>query len=221
MKGTNNRTPYDTQSTDPTKWTGPRMIAAKLTHMSTKGEGGPRILRGGLLPNDGVTIFGAAKAQYRVRIATIGGAFSPNGLSAMYPNQYRDFFQLVARSQSGKLVSLIKANHQYLIDGEPITVVGIADRTIKATPDQFNQCLQDDSENQIDIVLKGSEAAMRKLVSVRIPAKGNGYHPLYNDGGPGATPTAGVRYTAPGPRQTMHLINGLDDPLQATFVRFN
>ncbi len=137
----------------------------------------------------------------------------------MYPNQYRKFFQLVARSQSGKLVSLINANQEYLIDGEPITVVGIADRTIKATPDQFNECLQDDSENQIDIVLKGSEAAMRKLIAVKIPAQGNGYHPLYNDGGPGSTPTDGVRYTAPGPRQTMHLINGLDDPLQATFVR--
>lgn len=219
MTGTNDRTPYDTQSTDPTKWTGPRMIAAKLTHMSARGENGPRILSDGLLPNDGVTIFGAANAQYRVRIATIGGAFSPNGLSPMFPNDYRKFFQLVARSQSGKLVSLIQADHQYRIDGEPITVVGIADRTIKATPDQFNECLQDDSENQIDIILKGSEAAMRKLVSVRIPAKGNGYHPLYNDGGPGSTPTAGVRYTAPGPRQTMQLINGLDNPLQATFVR--
>ena len=221
MTGTNDRTPYDTQSSDPTKWTGPRMIAAKLTHMSTKGEGGPRILSGGLLPNDGVAIFGKAHAQYRVRIATIGGAFSPDGLRAMYPNEYRKFFQLVARSQSGKLVPIIESNHQYLIDGEPLTVVGIADRTVKATPKQFNQCLQDDSENQIDIVLKGSEASMRKLIAVKIPAQGNGYHPLYNDGGPGATPTAGQRYTAPGPRQTMPLINGLDNPLQATFVRRN
>ena len=218
MTGTNDRTPYDTQSSDPTKWTGPRMIAAKLTHMSTKGEGGPAILSGGLLPNDGVEIFGA-DAQYRVRIATIGGAFSPNGLSAMYPNEYRKFFQLVARSESGKLIPLMQANQEYLIDGEPITVVGIADRTLKATPKQFNECLQDDSENQIDIVLKGNEAAMRKLIAVKIPAQGNGYYPLYNDGGPGATPTAGQRYTAPGPRQTMRLINGLDNPLQATFVR--
>jgi hypothetical protein len=218
MTGTNNRTPYDTQSSDPTTWTGPRMIAAKLTHMSTKGEGGPAILSGGLLPNDGVKIFGA-DAQYRVRIATIGGAFSPNGLNAMYPNEYRKFFQLVARSESGKLIPLMQANQEYLIDGEPITVVGIADRTLKATPKQYNECLQDDSENQIDIVLKGSEAAMRKLIAVKIPAQGNGYHPLYNDGGPGATPTAGQSYTAPGPRQTMRLINGLDNPLQATFVR--
>jgi hypothetical protein len=194
------------------------MIAAKLTHMSTKGEGGPAILSGGLLPNDGVEIFGA-DAQYRVRIATIGGAFSPNGLNAMYPNEYRKFFQLVARSESGKLIPLMQANREYLIDGEPITVVGIADRTLKATPKQFNECLQDDSENQIDIVLKGSEAAMRKLVTVRIPAQGNGYHPLYNDGGPGATPALGTRYTAPGPRQTIRLINGLDNPMQTTFIR--
>jgi len=219
MTGTNDRTPYDTQSSDPTKWTGPRMIAAKLTHMSTKGEGGPLILGGGLLPNSGIAIFGKANAQYRVRIATIGGAFSPDGLRAMYPNEYRKFFQLVARSQSGELVPIIEANHTYLIDGEPLTVVGIADRTTKARPKQFNQCLQDDSENQIDIVLKGSEAAMRKLIEVKIPAQGNGYQPLYNDGGPGATPTPGQTYTAPGPRQTMNLINGLDNPLQTTFVR--
>ena len=60
---------------------------------------------------------------------------------------------------------------------------------------------------------------MRKLVTVRIPAQGNGYHPLYNDGGPGATPALGTRYTAPGPRQTMRLINGLDNPMQTTFIR--
>jgi hypothetical protein len=28
-----------------------------------------------------------------------------------------------------------------------------------------------------------------------------------------------VRYTAPSPRQTMRLINGLDNPLQTTFIR--
>ncbi len=219
LTGSNDRTPYDDQPADPSRWTGPRMIAAKLTRMSTAGENGPLILKRGLLPNHGVAIFGAADAQYRVRIATLGGAFSPDGLRAMYPNEYRRYFQLVARSQSGRLVRLIRANHEYRIDGEPITVVGIADRTVKAAPAQFNRCLQDDSENQIDIVLKGSEAAMRKLITVRVPARGNGYRPLYNDGGPGSTPQPGVRYTAPSPRQTIRLINGLDNPLQTTFVR--
>jgi len=219
LTGTNDRTPYDDQPADPTKWTGPRMIAAKITRMSTAGEGGPLLLANGKLPNDGVAIFGAANAQYRVRIATLGGAFSPDGLRAMYPNEYRSFFQLVARTKAGRLVRIIKSNHRYLIDGEPITVVGIAERTMKARPDRWNQCLQDDSENQIDIVLKGSKAGMRKLVAVRVPAKGNGYKPLYNDGGPGSTPAPGTRYTAPSPRQTMRLINGLDNPLQATFIR--
>jgi hypothetical protein len=219
LTGTNDRTPYDDQSSNPARWTGPRMIAAKLTRMSTRGENGPAILKNGLLPNDGIAVFGAANAQYRVRIATLGGAFSPDGLRAMYPNEYRRYFQLVARTASGKLVRLIKANRTYRIDGEPITVVGIADRTVKAKPAQFNHCLQDDSENQIDIVLKGSEAAMRKLVAVRVPAKGKGYRPLFNDGGPGSTPQVGVRYTAPSPRQTMRLINGLDNPLQTTFIR--
>ncbi len=219
LMGTNDRTPYDDRPADPTKWTGPRMIAAKITRMSTAGEGGPKVLANGLLPNDGVAIFGATRAQYRVRIATLGGAFSPDGLRAMYPNEYRSFFQLIARTAAGRLVPIIKANHTYVVDGEPITVVGIADRTMKAPPTKYNQCLQDDSENQIDIVLKGSEAAMRTLVAVRIPAQGNGYKPLYNDGGPGATPALGTRYTAPGPRQTMRLINGLDNPMQTTFIK--
>lgn len=219
LTGRNSRTPYDDQSSNPSTWTGPRMIAAKLTRMSTAGENGPAILKRGLLRNDGVAIFGADDAQYRVRIATLGGAFSPDGLRAMYPTEYRRYFQLVARSQSGTLVRIVEANRAYVIDGEPITVVGIADRTVKAAPAQFNQCLQDDSENQIDIILKGSEAAMRKLVAVRVPARDNGYRPLYNDGGPGATPQPGVRYTAPSPRQTIRLINGLDNPLQTTFVR--
>ncbi len=219
LSGTNDRTPYDVQPSDPTEWTGPRMIAAKITEMSTAGEGGPALLASGLLPNDGVAIFGARNAEYRVRIATLGGAFSPNGSRAMYPNEYRSFFQLVARTKAGKLIPIVKSNRRYLVDGEPITVVGIADRTLKAPRDEWNQCLQDDSENQIDIVLKGSEAGMRKLVAVRVPAKGNGYKPLYNDGGPGSTPAPGTRYTAPSPRQTMRLINGLDNPLQTTFIR--
>ncbi len=219
LTGTNDRTPYDDQPADPAKWTGPRMIAAKITRMSTDGEGGPALLASGLLPNDGVAIFGKANAKYRVRIATLGGAFSPNGSRAMYPDEYRSFFQLVARTKSGRTVPIVRSNHRYLVDGEPITVVGIADRTLKAPRDEWNQCLQDDSENQIDIVLKGSRAGMRKLVAVRVPAQGNGYKPLYNDGGPGSTPAPGTRYTAPSPRQTMRLIDGLDNPLQTTFVR--
>lgn len=218
LAGTNDRTPYDDQPADPAKWTGPRMIAAKITRMSTAGEGGPALLASGKLPNDGVAIFGSAKARYRVRIATLGGAFSPDGLRAMYPNEYRSFFQLVARTKAGRLIPIIRSNHRYLVDDEPITVVGIAERTVKARPGQWNQCLQDDSENQTDIILTGSEAGMRKLVAVRVPAQGNGYKPLYNDGGPGSTPTLGTRYTAPSPRQTMRLINGLDNPLQTTFI---
>ncbi len=43
--------------------------------------------------------------------------------------------------------------------------------------------------------------------------------PPHNDGGPGATPALGTRYTAPGPRQTIHLINGLDNLMQTSFIR--
>ena len=215
MTMTNDKTPYDTQPADPTLWTGPRVIAAKITHMSTLGEGGPEPVSKNLLPNDGITIFGKKAAEFRVRMLTVGGALSPNGVRGLYPADYRNYFRLVARDRKGKLIPLVNAGQEYLIDGQPITVVGLADLGKKAKT--YDECYQEDSENQIDIILSGSAKAAKSIAFLDIPADGGGYLPLYNDGGPGKNPTPGVVYTAKSPRHTVSVMNGLVDPMRTTY----
>ena len=212
---TNDKTPYDTQSTDPKLWTGPRVIAAKMTRMSTLGEGGPNPVSKNLLPNDGVAIFGKKAAQFRLRMLTVGGALSPNGVRGLYPTDYRNYFRLVARDSKGKLIPLINAGQKYVIDGNPITIVGLADLGKKSKT--YDECYQEDSENQVDIILSGSAKAAKSIAFLEIPADGGGYRPLYNDGGPGKNPTPGVVYTAKSPRHSVAVINGLTDPMRTTY----
>ncbi len=212
---TNDKTPYDTQSANPELWTGPRVIAAKITRMSTLGEGGPAPVSKTLLPNDGVAIFGKKAAEFRVRMLTVGGALSPNGVRGLYPTDYRKYFRLVARDRRGKLIPLVNPGQKYIIDGQPITVVGIADLGKKQKT--YDECYQEDSENQVDIILSGSAAAAQRIAILEIPADGGGYLPLYNDGGPGNSPTPGVVYTAKSPRHSVNIMNGLVDPMRTTY----
>ncbi|CAB4896495.1 MAG: hypothetical protein F2806_03635 [Actinobacteria bacterium] len=212
---TNDKTPYDTQSANPELWTGPRVIAAKITRMSTLGEGGPKPVSKNLLPNDGVAMFGKKAAQFRVRMLTVGGALSPNGVRGLYPTDYRNYFRLVARDSKGRLIPLVEAGRTYSIDGNSITVVGLADLGKKQKT--YDECYQEDSENQIDIILSGSAVAAQRIAILEIPADGGGYLPLYNDGGPGNSPTPGVVYTAKSPRHSANIINGLVDPMRTTF----
>ena len=212
---TNDKTPYDTQPANPELWTGPRVIAAKITRMSTLGEGGPAPVAKSLLPNDGVAMFGKKAAQFRVRMLTVGGALSPNGVRGLYPTDYRHHFRLVARDRRGKLIPLVNAGQKYIIDGQPITIVGIADLGKKQKT--YDECYQEDSENQVDIILSGSAAAAQRIAILEIPADGGGYLPLYNDCGPGNSPTPGVVYTAKSPRHSVNIINGLVDPMRTTY----
>lgn len=217
MSITNDKTPYDDQPDDPRKWTGPKIIAAKLTRMSTLGENGPAPLKKNLLPNDGISMYGEDKAQFRLRMLTVGGAFSPDGIFGLHPGDYRKHFRLVAIEKDGTRVPLTDAGKTYRIDGHPIRVEGLADLGVKQ--DTYDQCYQEDSENQIDVILSGSAKAAKRIAILQIPAQGNGYSPLYNDGGPGNNPTPGVRYTAPSPRHSVSIINGLKDPMRVTFRR--
>ncbi len=79
---------------------------------------------------------------------TVGGALSPIGVRGLYPADYRNYFRPVARDRQGKLIPLVNAGQEYLIDGQPITVVGLADLGKKAKT--YDECYQEDSENQID-----------------------------------------------------------------------
>ena len=215
MSISNDVTPYDNQSSDPKEWTGPIAIAAKMTRMSTLGESGPIPLKQGLLPNDGVSMYGENKAKFRMRMLTAGGAFSPDGIFGLHPGDYRKHFRLVGVEKDGTRVPLTEQGKTYLIDGYPIRIEGLADLGLKQ--DDYDECYREDSENQIDIILSGSEKAAERIKILEIPVQGDGYSPLYNDGGPGNNPTPGVRFTAPSPRHSVSIMDGLRDPMRVTF----
>lgn len=212
MQAGKDTSPYDAQASDPREWTGPRLIAGKISRMSTRGEKAPPGLRSNL-PNDGTSLYGE-RARFRIRVLTTGG-FSPDGIRALYPTEYRRFFQVRARSRSGRVVRLVRVGKTYSIDGHPIRVVGLAD--LGRRQRSYDYCYQEDHDNQIDILLAGSIEAARRIRSVVVPARGNGYRPFYNPGGPGLTPASGVRYTAPGPRHYQRLTRDFSGRLSVDF----
>lgn len=214
MSATKSTSPYDLPSSDPTDWVGPTLTGGKISKMSTAGERAP-VLFGGNLQNDGVDLYGKA-AKFRVRVLTTGG-FSPDGIRGIYPTDYRNFFQVVARSRSGEIVRLVKPGKTYRIDGHPLRVLGLADVGMKQ--DSYDYCYKDDHDNQFDIVLGGSIKAAHRVRAVLIPAVGNGYQTFYNPGGPGTSPVEGVYYTSPGPRYKQKIVNALRDPMTVTYVK--
>ena len=214
MSATKTTSPYDLPSSDPTDWTGPKLIVGKISKMSTAGEMAPKLF-GGNLKNDGVDLYGKA-AKFRVRVLTTGG-FSPDGIRGIYPTDYRNFFRLVARSKSGKVVRLTSPGKTYYIDGHPLRVLGLADVGMKE--DSYDYCYNEDHDNQFDIVLGGSIKAAKRVRAVVIPSTGNGYQSFYNPGGPGTTPVADVNYTSPGPRYKQKIVNALHDPMTVTYVK--
>lgn len=212
MSATKSTSPYDNQPADPTQWTGPRLTGGKISRMSTVGEGAPVFFQA-VLPNDGVALYGS-DAKFRVRVLATGGV-SPDGIRSLYPTDYRNFFQVIAVTRTGRRVALVEPGTTYRIDGYPLRVMGLADLGPKQ--ESYDACYGEDHDNQIDIILDGDIRAARQVRFVRIPAAGHGYHPFYNPGGPGQTPVPGVRYTAPGPRFVQPITNALSDPMTVTF----
>lgn len=189
---------------------GPSLVAAKLSRTSTRGEGGPELL-GGPFPNDGVALYGAA-AKYRLRTYTSGG-FSPDGVRGLRPDEFERFFRVHLRGDDGAVVVIERADVDHTVAGGRIRVVGLADLGQKASATvAYDDCYLEDWDNYIDIVLDGDEAAMRAITAVEIPAAAP-YGAFYNPGGPGNQPTAGVRYTAPGPAQLQPVTIALDDAM--------
>jgi hypothetical protein len=182
---------------------GPRLVAAKLTKLSTKGEGAPKPFSGAL-PNDGRTLYGA-RARYRLRVFTSGG-FSPDGVEAVKPTEFARYFRLGLRG--GREVTA--AGKTYRVAGGRLRVLGLADLGRKQ--DSYDACYREDKDNQIDIVLDGDRRAVAQIRTVDI-AEGT----FYNPGGPGSDPTPGVRYTAGGPAQRQAVTIALDDPMTVSF----
>jgi hypothetical protein len=205
-------TPYTDPDLPPEQWGGPRIVAAKLTRMSTEGEGAPAPFQGAV-PNDGVTLYGS-EAQYRLRIYTSGG-FSPDGVRGVFPTEFSRYFRLRAKGTQGKTVLLTETGVDYAIHRGTVRVVGLADLGRSATT--YDDCYTEDQDNYIDIILAGDERAVRHITHVEIPAIAP-YHPFYNPGGPGNDPTPGVRYSAPSPPQVVKVRMALDDPMTVTFV---
>lgn len=207
MHAQTSTTPYD----DPANHTGPHLVAAKVSRMSTAGEAAPKVFSQAL-PNDGVALYGS-KAQWRVRVYTSGG-FSPDGVRAMFPTEFGRYFRLRAHGNDGRDIVITKTGKTYDVNGHKLRVLGLADLGRKAS--RYDDCYTEDKDNQIDIVLTGDEAAVRQITDVEIPASGR-YDPFYNPGGPGNAPTPGVRYSAPGPSQMQKVTQAIDDPMVVTY----
>src|SRR5262249_2777916 len=79
---------------------GPTLVAAKLSVLSTAGEAAPAFFSG-QLPNDGATLYGS-QAQYRIRVFTTGG-FSPDGVRSVFPTDFSRFFRLQATDATGRV----------------------------------------------------------------------------------------------------------------------
>lgn len=196
---------------------GPRLVGAKLNRVGNEaeGEGGVGLLEASFLPNDEFTLYGGG--DFKVRILTTGG-FSPDGLTGVTPDQFADFFRLHATGAAGETVLLTETGVDYELDGGTLRIVGMSDLGRPAGDDvHYDDCYVEDSDNYIDIILEGDEAAVRGLTHIEIPAGEDGYLSFYNPGGPGPEPFDGVRYTAPGPPDLEPIINALDDPMRVDY----
>ncbi len=199
-------TAYDTGN-------GPRLCAAKISRMNTIGDNGPLPFRGAL-PNDGVALYGE-DAQYRLRVLTTGG-FSPDGVAAVLPTDFERFFRLRCEAPDGTVIWITETNTVYEYMGKQIEVLGLAELGKSEIDDPYTLAYSEDHDNQIDIILRGDEAAMHCITHVHIPASGS-YIPFYNPGGPGNDPTPWTTYTEPGPEQMQPVLDAINNPLTVTW----
>lgn len=125
-----------------------------MTRMSTLGENGLIPLEQGLLPNDGVSMYGENKTKFRIRMLTAVGVFSPDGIFGLHPADYRKHFRLVGIEEEGTRVPRTEQGKTYLIDG-------------------YDQCYREDSDNQIASFLSGREKAAERIKILEIPAQGD------------------------------------------------
>lgn len=204
-------TPYDV---------GPSLVGAKINRVDPQpiGEGGPTALVAltGAFPNNELAVYG--EGDFRIRVLTTGG-FSPNGVLAVTPDDYEQFFRVHAVGVNGETVLLEEVGVDYEVAGGTLRVVGLADMGRAENPEAgiyYDDCYNEDRDNYLDIILVGDEEAARSVTFVEIPATEAGYQPFYNPGGPGPEPFEGVRHTAPGPADLEPVINALDDPMLVT-----
>jgi hypothetical protein len=198
---------------------GPVLVGAKLTHAGEKAEGesGVRSMETfGYIPNDEFALYG--NPDFRLRVLTTGG-FSPDGVTALRPDMFEDFFRVHVTGKDGKTVVMDQVGVDYEVAGGSLRVLGLSDLGQPENPDEgvfYDGCYREDRDNYIDIILVGDESAARNVKAVEIPSLEGGYHAFYNPGGPGPTPFEGVTYIAPGPPDLEPVLIALDDPMRVS-----
>jgi hypothetical protein len=209
-----------TYATDNTPYvTGPTLVGAKLNRVDNEvgGEGPVGVFGDGTMPNDERTLFGDA-GDFRLRMLTSGG-FSPDGVRGVLPTDFESFFRIHAQGPDGAKVVIDRVGEPVEVSGGTLTVIGISDLGRPESTEEgvfFDDCYSEDRDNYLDIILSGDEAAARSITDLEIPSLEGGYAAFYNPGGPGQTPTPGVRYTAPGPPRMQPVTIALDDPMRVT-----
>ena len=207
-----------TKDTDNSPYvSGPTLVGAKLNRIDSPPQGEGPVAQNGTasMPNDERTLFGE-QGDFRLRMLTTGG-FSPDGIRGVLPTDFETFFRIHAIGPDGEEVILDRVGMPYEVQGGTLTIVGISDLGKPAsTADDifYDDCYADDRDNYLDIIIEGSDSAARSITDLEIPALDGGYAAFYNPGGPGQTPTPGVRYTAPGPAPLQSVIIALDDPMR-------
>lgn len=200
--------PYDENN-------GPRLVGAKLNYCGTKavGEGvAGAAFANSVVPNDEFALYGGG--DFRLRILTTGG-FSPDGVRGVKPTDFEKYFIIHALGQNGDTVLIDKVGQDFQVLGGSLRVIGLSD--LGLAQDSYDECYVEDRDNYIDIILEGDEAAARNITFLEIPSLEGGYSPFYNPGGPGTTPTLGVNYSAPGPRDVEPVIIALDNPMRVSY----
>ncbi|WP_163936442.1 immunoglobulin-like domain-containing protein [Paraferrimonas sp. SM1919] len=208
---------WETDSSPYDENNGPRLVGAKLNRIDGQMEGeGVSSLQPFLPANDATVLYD--EGDFMLRMLTTGG-FSPNGVSALKPNEFERFFRIHAKGVDGNTVIIDKVGEEYVVQSGTLRVVGLSDLGRPEIGDvTFDACYSEDRDNYIDIILVGDEAAARNITTLEIPSLEEGYSAFYNPGGPGSTPFEGVTYSAPGPRDLESVIIALDDPMRVTYT---
>jgi hypothetical protein len=200
---------------------GPVLVGAKLNRAGEKAEGesGVKSMETfGYIPNDEFALYGDQHPDFRLRVLTTGG-FSPDGVTALRPDMFEDFFRVHVTGRNGETVVMDEVDTDYEVAGGTLRVLGLSELGQPENPDEgvyYDGCYREDRDNYIDIILVGDEAAARNVKAVEIPSLEGGYRAFYNPGGPGPTPFEGVQYIAPGPPDLEPVLIALDDPMRVS-----
>lgn len=205
---------------------GPSLLAAKLSTIDRNTVATTQTTQTAFqtnVRNDGAALYGSTNTGtlYRLRMYTSGGFalgnFTPSITRPMslMPTDYNNFFRVQVGPDSNPTY-LSESGHTYTITGYgTIKILGLASLgNVNLTE---NDAYIADNNNYIDIIMVGDDAAMRQITYLDIPTTGNNaatqtpYLKLYNPGGPGNNPTAGVTYSQAGPPVHIAVTNALDN----------